>query len=161
MIQSAFIRLNNRVTRWRRVQTAPGRLLLLAAHCLQGSACGQNLNRGVDQCKGCGLCPVKELLALRNRYGVRCVIASGGRQAVAAVKDPGVSAVVAVACEKELVEGILASFPKPVLAVCNTRPNGPCHDTQVQVVAIESALREMLHVTPLPIPNISQEKSPS
>ena len=144
MIQRAFIRLNNRVTRWRRIQVAPDRLLLLAAHCLQGSVCGQNLSRGVDQCKGCGLCPVKELRALQMRFGIHCTIAAGGRQAVAAVKAPGISAVVAVACEKELVEGILASFPKPVLAVCNTRPNGPCHETQVQVEKIEAALRDML-----------------
>ena len=144
MYQKAFIRLNNRVTLWRRIKVSPDRLLLLAAHCLQGSACGQNLNRGVEQCKGCGLCPVKELLALQKRYGVRCVIASGGRQAVAAVKDPSVSAVVAVACEKELMEGIFASFPKPVLAVSNTRPHGPCHDTQVQTAGIEAALKDML-----------------
>lgn len=144
MLQSAFIRLNNRVTRWRRVRVPPGRLLLLAAHCLQGGACGQNLNRGVDQCKGCGLCPVKGLLELRNRYGVQCRIAGGGRQALAFVKSADVDAVVAVACEKELVEGIVASFPKPVLAVTNTRPKGACHETQADLSAVEAAVREMI-----------------
>jgi hypothetical protein len=144
MLQSAFIRLNNRVTRWRRVRVPPGRLLLLAARCLQGSACGQDLNRGVEQCRGCGLCPVKGLLALRTRYGVQCRIAGGGRQALAYVKDPSVAAVVAVACEKELLEGIFASFPKPVLAVSNTRPRGDCHDTQADLDRVEAAVREML-----------------
>lgn len=159
MIQASFIRLNNRITRWRRIRVEPAHLLLLAAHCLQGSACGQNLNRGVEQCKGCGLCPVKELLALQKRHGVQCKIAAGGRQALTYVKDPSVKAVVAVACEKELLEGIFASFPKPVLAVSNTRPNGPCHDTQVQTAAIDSALREMLAVNPNPVPETRQEKS--
>jgi hypothetical protein len=144
MLQAALIRFNNRLTRWRRVRVAPDRLLLLAAHCLQASACGQRLNSGVEACKGCGLCPVKDLKELAGRFGIRCVVASGGRQAMAAVKEPWVSAVVAVACEKELMEGILASFPKPVLAVSNTRPKGNCHDTQVQQAAIEAAIREVL-----------------
>jgi hypothetical protein len=144
MLQAAFIRFNNRLTRWRGVKVPPGRLLLLAAHCLQGGACGQNLNRGVEQCKGCGLCPVKGLLELRNRYGVQCRIAAGGRQAVAFVRSADVDAVVAVACEKELLEGILASFPKPVLAVCNTRPKGACHETQADLSRVEAALLEML-----------------
>ncbi len=161
MIQAAFIRLNNRVTRWRRVKVAPERLLLLAAHCLQSSVCGQNLNRGVEQCKGCGLCPVKELLALQKRYGIQCKIAAGGRQALNYVKDPSVLAVVAVACEKELLEGILASFPKPVLAVSNTRPNGPCHDTRVQADDINTALQEMLDLTAPQSPPITGQENPS
>lgn len=144
MLQSAVIRLNNRLTRWRRIRVQPGRLLLLAAHCLQARACGQRLKDGVEACQGCGLCPVRDLKEISIRHGVRCVVVSGGRQAVAAVRNPAVSAVVAVACEKELVEGILASFPKPVLAVSNTRPNGPCQDTQVQKAAIEEALVVLL-----------------
>ncbi len=144
MLQMVLIRFNNRLTRWRGVRVPPGRLLLLAARCLQAGVCGQNLSGGVDQCKACGRCPVKDLLDLRNRYGIRCVIASGGRQAVEAVKDPAVAAVVAVACEKELAEGISASFPKPVLAVCNTRPRGPCHDTQVEREPVEGAIRFFL-----------------
>jgi hypothetical protein len=144
MLQRALIRFNNRVTRWRRVRVPPARLLLLAAHCLQGSACGLPVSRDVDRCKGCGLCPVKGLLDLRNRYGVQCRIAAGGRQALGFVKDPGIDAVVAVACERELVEGIVGSFPKPVLAVSNSQPKGACHDTQANLAEVEKAIREML-----------------
>lgn len=144
MLQSALIRFNNRVTRLRRVRVPPNRLLVLAAHCLQGGACGQNLSRGIDACKGCGLCPVKGLIDLRKRYGVICRIAGGGRQALGFVKETDVAAVVAVACERELVEGIFASFPKPVLAVCNTRPKGACHETQADLSQVEAAIRELI-----------------
>lgn len=144
MLQSALISVNNRLTRMRHVKVPSNRLLVLAAHCLQGGACGQNVSRGIDACKGCGLCPVKGLLDLRNRYGVLCRIAGGGRQALAFVKEPEVAAVVAVACERELVEGILASFPKPVLAVRNTRPKGACHDTQADLAEVEAAIRELI-----------------
>lgn len=144
MLQSAVITVNNRVTRMRRVKVPANRLLVLAAHCLQGGVCGQNLSRGIDSCKGCGLCPVKGLLELRNRYGVLCRIAGGGRQALGFVKEAEVAAVVAVACERELVEGIFASFPKPVLAIRNTRPKGACHDTRVDLSEVEAAIRELI-----------------
>ena len=144
MLQILFIRMNNRITRWRRVRVSPDRLLVLLARCLQGGVCGRNLVRGADECARCGLCPVKGLLELRDRYGFMLKVAGGGRQALTFVKDPAVSAVVAVACEKELVDGILASFPKPVLGVVNTRPKGACAETQVELSLVEEGVRTML-----------------
>ncbi len=145
MLQRALIRLNNRVTRWRHVRAEPRRVLLLVAHCLQSSACGRHLTRaGGDTCARCGKCPVDALMALRDRTGVQCQIAGGGRQALARVKASDVDVVVAVACEKELVQGIVGAFPKPVLAVCNTRPLGDCHDTRADLAEVEAAVREVL-----------------
>lgn len=150
MLLRAIIRLNNRVTRWRRVRTTPDRLLLLVAHCLQNGACGRNLLREGDAgCVRCGRCPVDAILALRDRYGLQCQVAGGGRQALARVRREGVAAVVAVACERELVQGIAGSFPKPVLAVFNTRPLGDCHDTQVELPQVEAAIRELLAEPPV------------
>lgn len=140
-----LILFNNRVTRWRRVRTSPERLLLLVAHCLQYGDCGRNLLRGGGEgCARCGRCPVDAILALSERYGVQCQVAGGGRQALARVRVPGIDAVVAVACERELVQGILGVFPKPALAVRNTRPKGDCHDTQVDLAEVERAVRELL-----------------
>ncbi len=147
MLQRTLIRLNNRVTRWRQVKAEPQRVLLLVAHCLQSSACGRHLTRaGGDTCARCGRCPVDALMALRDRTGVQCQVAGGGRQALARVKAEDIEVVVAVACEKELIQGILGAFPKPVLAVYNTRPLGDCHDTRTDLEAVEAAVREVLRV---------------
>jgi hypothetical protein len=145
MLQRALIRLNNRVTRWRRVKAPPGRVLLLLAHCLQSSACGRNLTReGGDGCARCGKCPVDALLGVRDRTGVLFHVVGGGRQALVRVRDDDVDAVVAVACERELIQGIFGAFPKPVLAIGNTRAQGDCHDTLTDVAEVEAAVRELI-----------------
>jgi len=139
-----LIRLSNALTRRRRVRVPARNLLLLVPHCLQNSGCQQNVSRDLDRCRRCGQCDMAALLALRDRYGLLCHMAGGGREALHYVEQPEVRAVVAVACEKELVDGIRASFPKPVLAVANQRPHGPCRDTRVDVAAVEAAVRELL-----------------
>ena len=144
MVFGALVRLNNRVTRGRRVRTEPGRVLVLLARCLQSGECGRNLARDARAaCARCGRCPIGPLLDLADRTGVRLLVAGGGRQALAAVRGAGIDAVVAVACERELVQGIFGVFPTPVVAVCNTRPLGDCHDTQVDVAAVEAAVRQL------------------
>jgi hypothetical protein len=59
-------------------------------------------------------------------------------------KDDQIDAVVAVACEKELQEGLKGVFPKPALGVINLRPHGPCTDTQVDLEELEETLRWFL-----------------
>lgn len=147
-----LVRLNNRIVRWRRVRIAdPAGLLLLVPHCLQHGACGRNLLRADGGgCARCGRCTVDAILALGERYGIACQVAGGGRQALRQVRARTVRAVVAVACPRELAQGIAGVFPKPVLAVCNRRPLGDCHDTQVDLRAVEAAVRELLGLAPLP-----------
>ena len=139
-----FIRLNNMITRLRNVRAAPDSVLLLLPHCLQNSACEQNISTNPDRCRRCGRCDMAALLDLRDRYGIQCDVVGGGREALQRVKRAGIRAVVAVACEKELADGIRAVFPKPVVAVTNRRPHGPCRDTCVDVDQVESALRSVL-----------------
>ena len=59
-------------------------------------------------------------------------------------REAGVKAVVAVACEKELKQGIRAAFPKAVIGVINTRPKGPCFDTDVDLNEVERAIEWLL-----------------
>ncbi len=145
MIRRFFIRLNNIVTRCRRRRrVAPERLLLLGPHCLQLHSCDRKVTDDLDQCARCGGCRVSEMLDLCHEYGIRGHLVGGGRRALAKVRQPDVTAVIAVACEKELCEGIMAAFPKPVLAVSNECPNGPCRDTTVDIAAVRAAILELL-----------------
>ena len=84
------------------------------------------------------------LLAARDAYGVVACVVGGGRQALEHVRRKSVKAVVAVACERELVEGIWAAFPKPVLAVSNRTPEGPCRNTTADVKDVEAAIESLV-----------------
>ena len=128
----------------RKVKVPAKNLLLLAPHCLQDPDCARNIIQGADKCARCGKCDVAGLLKLSDEFKVRCFIVGGGRQAVNLVRDPEIKSVVAVACRKELVDGIRASFPKPVLAIMNEQPHGPCKDTEVDLTLVRKALIEML-----------------
>lgn len=139
-----FVSMNNRITRLRRVRVAPGNLLLLVPRCLQKSGCPQTLGETIDDCKVCGQCNVTDLLAIRDEFGIRCSLAAGGREALAFVRNPQVKAVVAIACEKELTQGILAVIPTPVLGVLNIQTDGPCRNTRFQPDLVRAAIRSLL-----------------
>lgn len=144
MFSRFFIQFNNLLTRLRRVRVRPGELLLLVPSCLQKTGCAQTLGETIDDCNACGQCNVTDLLAIRDEFGIRCSMAAGGREALAFVRDPKVKAVVAVACEKELTQGILAVFPKPVLGVLNIQTNGPCRNTRLESDLVRAAVRSVL-----------------
>ncbi len=134
------IPLLNWMTRVRRPRCPPEAVLLLLPRCLQNSRCDQKLTRAIDQCEGCGKCKIAAILKLRDRCGFRVAVAAGGRQALRLAKQAHIKGVIAVACEKELSEGLRALFPKPVIGVSNRLPNGPCEDTDVMIQDVEKAL---------------------
>lgn len=55
---------------------------------------------------------------------------------------------VAIACGRELRAGILKAFPKPVYAIRNRQPNGPCRDTDVAVAEVERVITSLLAHAP-------------
>jgi hypothetical protein len=139
-----MVKVWNRVTRLRRSRCKPGNLLLLFPSCLQYSECPEAIRADLANCKRCGRCGVKDLLELAEEYGTQVAVATGGRLALQRVKAEDVKAVVAVACEKELQEGMKGAFPKPVLGVVNLRPHGPCKDTEVDVDEVRGAIEWFL-----------------
>jgi hypothetical protein len=144
MLEKQIIRLNNLSVKLRRKRSAAGGILLLFPHCLQNSKCAQNISSDLKLCKRCGKCKVKDVLELAEEIGVQCAVATGGRLAVERVKEDRVHAVVAVACEKELSQGIKGAFPKAILAVPNLRPKGPCKDTDVNLAEVRKAIQWLL-----------------
>ena len=143
-MNKAIVALSNSFTKFRGKKCAPDKLLLLLPGCLQNSKCRQNLRHDPYQCQRCGRCKVKDMLELADEYGITPFVATGGRLAVTKAKGDEVEAVVAVACPKELREGVIAMFPKPVLTVTNLRPNGPCIDTDVELDKVREAIEWFL-----------------
>ena len=144
MVDKALVRLNNLSLRLRSKKCSADAILVLIPSCLQSSRCTRKVTIDVANCERCGNCPVGAVAALGDEYGVRVACATGGRLALEMVKDDSVKVVVAIACEKELRAGIIGAFPKPVLAVTNLRPNGPCRDTDVDLDAVREAIERFL-----------------
>jgi len=120
----------------------PSQRILLLPHCLrQSNTCKASYNEEGLQCQRCDPdCAVNQLTAaaLQNGYKGVCV-APGGRLALKYVEKSRPRAVVAVACEKELAEGVegvkaLAKVNLTPLTVIIPLVKDGCVDTEVDVV---------------------------
>lgn len=150
-VRHSFIRVNNELVRSENGRFAPEKILILTPHCLQSSRCEIRLTYGVDKCKQCGKCPITDLIRLRNHYGVKFAVATGGTIARRIVVQERPHFIVAVACERDLTSGIQDTYPLPVYGVLNERPNGPCLDTIVASELLEKALRQFIKNPPPPL----------
>jgi len=122
---------------------APYERILLLPHCLrQSSSCRASYNQEGLQCAACNTECVVNILrgaALEAGYKGVCV-APGGHLALKYVQEKKPRAIVAVACEKELREGVegvkdLAELIElPVIVIIPLVKDG-CIDTEVDVQA--------------------------
>jgi hypothetical protein len=143
-LQNAVIWINRLRNRASSRRYPPENVLVLLPHCLQHQLCKEPVREAIRNCKGCGRCKMKDLRDLAGRMGVQVHIASGGRNALECARAPEVRAILAVACSKELSEGIRGAFPKRVIGILNAWPHGPCKDTDVDVRQVESALNRLI-----------------
>jgi|GEM_PF-1416780 len=151
-ITRAFLKVNNFLVRKEKKHFENKELLLLLPRCLQKRDCQVDLASDIRNCQRCGRCPVAEIVALVERYRIPAFVVDGGELARKRVKESHCEAIVAVACERELEEGILDVLP-PVIGIINERPKGPCNETLVSVDKVEEAIK--LFLRPLkedPIP---------
>jgi hypothetical protein len=119
----SFIKVSNSLIRARGRGGPCRSLLILAPRCLS-----RKLKENMKE--------------MASRYGCEIYTASGGEVARRKIAQSKPSAVVGIACERDLVSGIRDCYPLlPVLAVPNVRPMGPCKDTQVDLDKVEEAVR--------------------
>jgi hypothetical protein len=144
VVGPALVWLNRVRNRVRPRRCAADRVLLLLPHCLQRQDCPNPVKEDIANCLECGRCRMKEIKQLAQRYGVQVHVVSGGREALRRALAKDVEIILAVACKKELAEGIQATFPKRVVGVLNSWPNGPCKDTDVDVAEVERALQSIV-----------------
>ena len=139
---------------------SPENVLMLLPHCLQNSDCKEPVKEDIRNCKGCGRCKMKDLRALAEEYGMPVSVASGGREAQVRARDPKVRIILAVACARELAEGIRATFPKKVFSVPNSWPHGPCKNTDVDVAMVREALDRLVERAPSSAPEDVRTPTP-
>jgi len=139
-VRHSFVEVNNYLVKVRNILAKPDQVLILVPHCLQHADCQRKITVDVKNCTRCGMCPINDLLAIAEAYGVCMVVVTGGTLARKFVSQLKPKALVAIACERDLTSGIQDTSPIPVLGVLNNRPEGPCFNTVVNLDKVEDAL---------------------
>lgn len=120
-LRNSALQVQNRLTlAWARQSLGP--LLVLVPRCLSKTARA-------------------DVEAVTAKYHVTFQVADGGTQARKLVAEQKPRAIVAVACERDLLSGMRDLRGRvPVLAVANKRPNGPCKATHLERDELEKAI---------------------
>lgn len=143
-IRQTYMKLNNELVLSDEIKLYPKDVLLITPHCLQKSACEYKITNDVNNCRRCGKCKVNSLIELKEKYGVKFQIVSGGTVARLSIKDVKPKAIIAIACERDLVSGLNDVRKIPLIAIINDRLNGPCVDTSVDIEEVEKAIINLL-----------------
>ena len=121
-IGNSFIKMHNFVTMSFVGKLNAGRILILLPRCLKREARAQLMNR-------------------LNGRDYKVYTAAGGEEAREAIRQYRPTAILAVACERDLMGGIKDVADKiPVIAIPNKRPEGPCKNTDFALSELEEAL---------------------
>ncbi|SJO33097.1 DUF116 domain-containing protein [Clostridioides difficile] len=139
-IRRIYIKLNNEYIYSNKYNFNSEDIIILIPHCIQENSCKLKVTNDIDNCKECGRCNIGELIKLKEKTNVKIFVATGGTLARKIIMDTKPKAVVAVACERDLTSGIQDIKKIPVLGVFNKRPNGPCVNTNVDMMDIEKAI---------------------
>lgn len=136
-----LIKLNNDFVLKKMAGREVEKVAILLPHCIQNYNCPYKVTSDIENCKKCGLCKIEKLLNLKEEYNIVIKVATGGTLARMFIMKERPTLVIAVACERDLVSGIYDALPANVYGVFNTRPKGPCIDTDVSVDEIEKVLK--------------------
>lgn len=143
-IRRSYTHLNNQVLLSSNLTYKPEEILILTPHCLQQTTCGIKITHDICQCKKCGKCSVQGLLELQEKYGVETQVVTGGTLARLRIKEKKPKMIIAIACERDLVSGLMDVRNVPVYAIINDRPEGPCQNTSVDIEVVKNTLNRFL-----------------
>lgn len=139
-VGESFVEFNNALVRATKKRLDRTRMLILLPHCLQLCDCQHRVTTDIKNCQKCGRCAICRLAELSQSVGARVSVATGGTLARRVIIENNPTFILAVACERDLVSGILDAYPIPVYGILNQRPNGPCNNTTVDMERVEAGL---------------------
>jgi hypothetical protein len=139
-LQRSFIAVNNQLIRGRKLRVPASQAIILLPHCVQLHECAVKVTGDIEKCLRCGKCDIGDLAELAQSRGVTIAVATGGTLARKILMETRPRFVLAVACERDLTAGIRDAYPLPVYGVFNRRPQGPCYNTEIDLVEVEAAL---------------------
>ena len=143
-LEGSFIAVSNLIFMKSRIKVPANKLLVLVPHCLQLATCPHKITRDPNNCKRCGGCNIGDLMKLSQEMGFIFFVATGGTLARQVVINNRPQAVLAIACERDLMSGIQDVYPLPAVGVLNIRPNGPCYNTRVDMDEVRKTLSQII-----------------
>lgn len=143
-LEGSFIAVSNLLFRRKNLRVPANRLLVVTPHCLQLASCPHKITRDPHNCKQCGGCDIGGLVKMADEMGFHFFVATGGTLARQIVKNIRPKAVLAIACERDLMSGVQDVYPLPAVGVLNIRPNGPCYNTRVDLDEVKKQLEAIL-----------------
>jgi uncharacterized protein len=139
-LQNSFLDFQNSIFLSSLPAIRKSKLLLLLPHCLQFHDCKIRITRDISDCEECGRCNIGGLKKLAKSFALAVGIANGGTLARKIVSDSKPDIIIAVACHRDLTDGLRAFWKYPIYAILNQRPNGPCFDTKVCINDVKAIL---------------------
>ena len=125
-VENASVKVYDALALDRKRKVSGGELLLLIPRCL-----AKDILEGV--------------LSVAGRYRIPVFVATRGQLARRVIRERRPRAVVAVACERDMVSGLHDVAGKvPVLGLTLTLPSGPCKDTRVDLAKLEEWVKNYL-----------------
>lgn len=143
-IEGSFVAVSNLIFMKSGIKVPANKLLVISPHCLQLSSCPHKITRDPNNCKRCGGCNIGDLMKLADEMGFTFFVATGGTLARQIVMKTRPQAVLAIACERDLMSGIQDVYPLPAVGVLNIRPNGPCNNTRVDMDEVRRVLAQIV-----------------
>ena len=126
-LTNSFLKVHNLFLGSGPVKTSPDNLLLLTPRCLTRE------NN-------------KKLRELRDKYGFQMATAGGGSEARNKIRQARPKLIIAIACERDLMSGFKdVNTHIPVIGFPNSRPEGPCKNTCVDLTKIEKTINNCLN----------------
>jgi hypothetical protein len=123
-VENAAVKVYDTLALTRGRKVGKGELLLLIPRCLSRAA-------------------LDGVLSIAGRYDVPVFVATRGQLARRVIRERRPRAVVAVACERDMVSGLHDVAGKiPVLGLTMTLPSGPCKDAGLDLGKLEEWVRE-------------------
>ena len=122
-VENAAVKVYNALALMRSRKVGKGELLLLIPRCLSKET-------------------LDGVLGIAGKYGVPVFVATRGQLARRVIRERRPRAVVAVACERDMVTGLHDVAGKvPVLGLTMTLPSGPCKDAGLNLAQLEEWVR--------------------
>ena len=132
-IEESFVKVNNAFLKVGRQRFKAEEVLILLPHCLQNHDCSHRVVNNIDNCTECGKCTIMDFKDVLKKYLVKIAVVPGGTLARMMIVQTRPGCIIAVACHRDLADGLLETFPIPGYGVLNDRPFGPCMNTDVDV----------------------------
>lgn len=122
-VENAAVKVYNTLAMMRRRKVGQGELLVLIPRCLSKAT-------------------LDGVLGIAGQYGVPVFVATRGQLARRVIRERRPRAVVAVACERDMVSGLHdVAATIPVLGLTMTLPSGPCKDAALDLARFEEWVR--------------------